>query len=50
MASGYFEWFDGPPVLVASPETPVPYAGNLEAAWLPSVERIVHECRALAAY
>lgn len=50
MASVYFEWFDGPPVLVASPDTPVPYAGNLEAAWLPSVERIVQECRALAAY
>lgn len=50
MASSHFEWFDGPPVLVASPETPVPYAGNLEAAWLPSVERIVQECRALVAY
>ena len=31
----------GPPAVVASEETPVPYATNLEAAWLPSVERIV---------
>ena len=30
-----------PPAVVASQETPVPYATNLETAWLPSVERIV---------
>jgi hypothetical protein len=30
-----------PPSVVASQETPVPYATNLETAWLPSVERIV---------
>ena len=50
VATEYFEWFDGPPVLLSSPDTPVPYAGNLEEAWLPSVERIVAECRTLAAY
>ena len=30
-----------PPVVVVSGDTPVPYATDLEAAWLPSVERIV---------
>lgn len=32
---------DAPPRLISSPATPVPYAANLESAWLPSVERIV---------
>jgi pyruvate dehydrogenase E1 component beta subunit len=31
----------GPPIVVASQDAPVPYATGLEAAWLPSVERIV---------
>jgi acetoin:2,6-dichlorophenolindophenol oxidoreductase subunit beta len=28
------------PVMIASPDSPTPYATSLEAAWLPSVERI----------
>jgi pyruvate/2-oxoglutarate/acetoin dehydrogenase E1 component len=32
-------------VLIAAEPTPVPYADNLEAAWLPSVDRIVAEVR-----
>ena len=36
-------------MLIAAEPTPVPYADNLEAAWLPSVDRIVAEVRKLAA-
>jgi len=35
-----FESLDAPPRLLASDPTPVPYAGSLEAAWMPSAERI----------
>jgi pyruvate dehydrogenase E1 component beta subunit len=40
LAERRFEMFDAPPRLVAGDETPIPYAGPLEEAWLPSVERI----------
>ncbi len=36
-----FSLLDAPPALVAADSTPVPYASNLEALWLPSVDRIV---------
>ena len=36
---------DARPRLVSGDETPIPYAGALEAAWLPSVERIATEIR-----
>ena len=42
--------FDAPPKLVCSPDTPVPYAANLENAWLPSVELIVQTAAQLVAY
>jgi pyruvate/2-oxoglutarate/acetoin dehydrogenase E1 component len=42
----YFESLDAPPVLVCGDNTPVPYAGPLEAAWLPSPERITESIRA----
>lgn len=45
-----FELLDAPPLLIASEETPVPYAGPLEALWLPSVERIADGIRATVAY
>jgi acetoin:2,6-dichlorophenolindophenol oxidoreductase subunit beta len=35
-----FDAFDAPPVLISGDETPVPYAGAMERAWLPSAERI----------
>ncbi len=35
------ELLDAPPALVAADETPVPYAGSMEDAWLPSVSDIV---------
>lgn len=40
-----FEAFDAPPALVAADDTPIPYAGSLEAAWMPTSERIVGALR-----
>jgi acetoin:2,6-dichlorophenolindophenol oxidoreductase subunit beta len=50
MMTGHFELFDSPPLLISSDETPIPYAAALEAAWLPSVDRIVSEIRKACAY
>jgi pyruvate/2-oxoglutarate/acetoin dehydrogenase E1 component len=40
-----FDLLDGPPTLVSADATPVPYAGALEAAWLPDAERIAQAVR-----
>jgi pyruvate dehydrogenase E1 component beta subunit len=45
-----FEMLDAPPLLIATDETPVPYAGPLEAAHLPSAERIAEGIRRTVAY
>jgi acetoin:2,6-dichlorophenolindophenol oxidoreductase subunit beta len=45
-----FEMLDAPPLLIATDETPVPYAGPLEEAHLPSVERIADGIRRTLAY
>ncbi len=45
-----FELLDAPPVLVAAPISPVPFAPELEDAYIPSVERVVEELRRLGAY
>jgi acetoin:2,6-dichlorophenolindophenol oxidoreductase subunit beta len=50
MTTGHFELFDAPPVLLASPATPIPYAENLENAWLPGAEAIVEAARGLVRY
>ena len=50
MASAHFDLFDAPPRLLASAETPVPYAGGLEQAWLPTPEAIAAAARDLVAY
>ena len=42
-----WESLDIRPRLVSGDETPIPYAGSLEEAWLPSVDRIVGELRDL---
>lgn len=42
-----FESLDAPPVLICGPDTPVPYAGALERAWLPDANRIATEIRTL---
>jgi acetoin:2,6-dichlorophenolindophenol oxidoreductase subunit beta len=44
-----WESLDVRPRLVSGDETPIPYAGSLEDAWLPSVERIAAELRDVAA-
>lgn len=42
-----FESLDAPPLALCSPDPPVPYAGPLGMAWLPSAERIAAEIRAM---
>jgi acetoin:2,6-dichlorophenolindophenol oxidoreductase subunit beta len=41
LVTGHFDLFDAPPVIVGGDETPIPFAAELEAAWIPSAERIV---------
>jgi len=50
IASERFEMLDAPPALVVPPDTPVPYAGALEAAWLPDAEKIATAVEASLAY
>lgn len=45
-----FELLDAPPVLHAPPDTPVPFAPELEDAYLPSVDSTVAELERLLAY
>jgi pyruvate/2-oxoglutarate/acetoin dehydrogenase E1 component len=37
-------------VLLASPATPIPYAENLENAWLPDAAAIAENARTLVRY
>lgn len=50
IAEKAFEYLDGPLARIAAPDTPVPYSPPLEAAFLPSVEKVVEKARWLAAY
>jgi acetoin:2,6-dichlorophenolindophenol oxidoreductase subunit beta len=50
LAIDSFELFDSPPLIVGGDETPIPYSGVLEAAWLPSPERIADAARRSLAY
>jgi 2-oxoisovalerate dehydrogenase E1 component beta subunit len=45
-----FEWLDGPILRVAADDSPVPFAAELEDAFLPSDDDIVDAARRLAAY
>ena len=45
-----FEHLDAPPVLAAPPDTPVPFAPELEDAYLPSVESVRRALEELLAY
>jgi 2-oxoisovalerate dehydrogenase E1 component beta subunit len=45
-----FELLDAPPALHAPPDTPVPFAPELEDAYLPSVDSTVAELERLLAY
>jgi len=50
IAAERFEMLDAPPTLVVPPDTPVPYAGALEEAWLPDAEKIASAVEASLAY
>jgi 2-oxoisovalerate dehydrogenase E1 component beta subunit len=45
-----FELLDAPPALVAPPDTPVPFAPELEDAYVPSAERVRTELEELLAF
>jgi 2-oxoisovalerate dehydrogenase E1 component beta subunit len=45
-----FELLDAPPVLVAPPDTPVPFAPELEDAYLPDADRVRRALEELLAY
>lgn len=42
-----FDYLDGPIKCVCAPNTPVPFAANLEALYLPSKERVLEEANEL---
>jgi pyruvate dehydrogenase E1 component beta subunit len=42
-----FDWLDAPPLRVAGEDVPMPYAANLEAMALPSVEKIVQTVKSV---
>ncbi|WP_283139370.1 alpha-ketoacid dehydrogenase subunit beta [Rhizohabitans arisaemae] len=50
MAAECFESLDLAPVLISAPDTPVPYAGALEAAWIPGVDDICTAVLAMDRY
>jgi 2-oxoisovalerate dehydrogenase E1 component beta subunit len=50
IAEEAFEYLDAPVMRLASADTPVPYAPPLEAAFLPSVEKVVAGIRGLVGY
>ena len=50
LAEDLFEYLDGPITRVAAPDTPFPYAPQLEEAFLPNAEKILSAARKLAAY
>jgi len=43
-----FDWLDAPPLRVHQEDVPMPYAANLEALSLPSVEKIVKAVKAVS--
>ncbi|HUF05691.1 MAG TPA: alpha-ketoacid dehydrogenase subunit beta [Aridibacter sp.] len=50
IAEEAFEWLDAPVIRIASIDSPVPFAPQLEDYFLPSLGEIVDACRKLAAY
>jgi 2-oxoisovalerate dehydrogenase E1 component beta subunit len=45
-----FEYLDGPVRRVAAPDVPIPFSPPLEAAVIPSVDRVAEACRELIRY
>jgi pyruvate dehydrogenase E1 component beta subunit len=50
LAMAAFESLDAPPAVVGGDDTPIPYAGVLEDAWLPDVSRIAEAIRRTVAF
>ena len=50
LARRAFERLDAPPALHAAPDTPVPFAPELEDAYVPSVDSTVAALEDLLAY
>lgn len=50
IAEEAFEWLDAPIVRVASIDSPVPFAPQMEDYYLPSLDEIIDACRKLASY
>jgi pyruvate/2-oxoglutarate/acetoin dehydrogenase E1 component len=50
IAEEAFEWLDAPVVRIASIDTPVPFAPQMEDYYLPNLNEIVEGARRLAAY
>jgi 2-oxoisovalerate dehydrogenase E1 component beta subunit len=50
IAEEAFEYLDAPIMRIASEDAPVPYAPPLEAAFLPSVDKVVEGARKLVKY
>ncbi len=50
VAEECFEWLDAPPTRVTAPDSPVPYAPPLEAAFLPGKDDLVAAIRRVASY
>jgi 2-oxoisovalerate dehydrogenase E1 component beta subunit len=50
IAEEAFEWLDAPIIRVASIDSPVPFAPQMEDYFLPSLAEIVDSCRKLAMY
>lgn len=50
LAEKAFEWLDAPLVRVTAPDTPIPFAPALEAAYLPGLPTLIAAARKIAAY
>lgn len=50
VAEECFEWLDAPPTRVTAPDSPVPYAPPLEAAFLPGTDDLIAAVRRVASY
>ena len=50
IAEEAFEWLDAPIIRIASIDSPVPFAPQMEDYYLPSLQEIIESARKLAAY
>ncbi len=50
LAEKAFEWLDAPVIRLTTPDTPIPFAPALEAAYLPGPSTLLAAARKLAAY